>query len=371
MEPLSELSLNGQFAVAAGLIGKTSEAWDSMEQIGRVMLTSTVRDSVDELINNLTSVERDVGGTEQTASIAQEALATVSTHAATAGVLSGNEEVDEIATSHLKYLLLPFLTGLSHVAWQGEHEARMQHLTTAAYHLKTFIGIVCNAGLLADTERERILEAHKTSLSAMQARDEKIRRYKAEKAAEATLLNLTARLKSMRVDDEENAQVEEVLRDATLTVLQNAILRTENVLSGVHREMELLSWADTQRSRGVDPRERARRAREQVETRVVPGMPSTFRLVSDRQQQVEKVFRPSHSLPTYTVEEWGAIQAQMLAENNSQGGQSNGSRGANQNEQAHDDEDDDEAALDRKTVEQRRWDDWKDEHNKGSGNSMR
>lgn len=371
MESFSELSLNAQFAVAVALIGKTSEGWASVEQLGRMTLTSTVRDSVDAVVGELTFTKQDSSGKTQIANTAQEILADVSAHAATAGVLSGNEEADEIATSHLKYLLLPFLTGLSHIAWQGEHEARLHHLTSAKYHLSAFLGALSNTGLIADNERERILEANKSSLSAMQARDEKIRRFKAEKAAEGMLKNLTDRLGKMGLDDDGDSELEETTREATLIVLQNAIIRTENILDSVYREMEILSWANKQRSRGIDPHERAQRAREQVNTHVVPGMPSTFRLVSDREQEREKMFRPSHSLPTYTVEQWGAIQAQMLAEKNEQSSGSNVSRLSNENRNKVEDDDDDDAALNRKTMEQRKWDDWKDDHNKGSGNSVR
>lgn len=376
MDLLSELPLDAQFAVATTLLGKTSEGWATAEQLAQVTVSTSVQDAFEAVTEKLISRQSGNVGDGQMANIAQETLATVSKNARTAGVLSGNEEVDEIPTTHLKYLLLPFLTALSHAAWQGEQELRLQHLTTASHHIAVFLSAMENARLLKEEERERLLDGNKTSLTPMQARDEKIQRFKAEKQVEGTLKALVARLGTAK-DQEDDGDFEDATREATLILLRSAVTRTHDVLNSISKEVELLSWAEAQRAKGTDPRERAQRARGSPEVSSIPGMPPTFRILSKRELEKEKVFRPSHSLPTYTVEQWGEIQAQILAEKHAQNIGSNGisarraEPGESNSSHFVDDDNDDEDSLEQKTLEQRRWDDWKDDHNKGSGNSMR
>ena len=97
------------------------------------------------------------------------------------------------------------------------------------------------------------------------------------------------------------------------------------------------------------------------------GMPATFQIVNEREKIREGVFRPSHSLPTYTVEEWGEIEAKRLREvEMEKKRQEEEERRRKEGEDSDGDE-----AVDRETMEARRWDAWKDDHNKGSGNTIR
>jgi len=80
------------------------------------------------------------------------------------------------------------------------------------------------------------------------------------------------------------------------------------------------------------------------------------------------VFRPSHALPTYTVEEWGALEAARAADKAAVDGAAKAAKAA---VAAAEDPDRDDAVADRDTMAAREWDDWKGENNRGSGNTLR
>lgn len=95
------------------------------------------------------------------------------------------------------------------------------------------------------------------------------------------------------------------------------------------------------------------------------GKPS-YQILDTRRYQQQNVFKPSHALPTYTVEEWGEIEAARMRETMRKE-EAERRRKEAQGEVDSDNED----IQDQKTLEARNWDDWKDEHNKGSGNTLR
>lgn len=282
-----------------------------------------------------------------------------------AGVLSSNDSLDDISTSSIKFLLIPFLTSRTLASWQGDQEGRLEKLRQAREHLVTFFTTIDNLCLLDANDRTRILDdSVEVAMSASQKREQKIARFKAEKEAERKLKLIMER----RATHGENNDVdEEAERDAVLTILQSAVRKGLDDVESIDSEIALLRFAKKQYSKGVDPREMAQRERHRAPTSVVEGMPPTFQIVNKRENIRQGVFRPDHSLPTYTVEEWGEIELAnaVKREQNRRDAEVVKARRAEE-----EDSDGDEAA-DRETVEKRRWDDWKDEHNRGSGNTMR
>ena len=86
-----------------------------------------------------------------------------------------------------------------------------------------------------------------------------------------------------------------------------------------------------------------------------------FTLLDSRQRLRDGVFRPDHSLPTMTIDEY-------LAEERRRGGIIEGG-GEQSGAQVPVDEDDLEAA-DRETMKTREWDEFKENNPKGSGNTL-
>lgn len=368
-----EPPFNTQFLHAVNLLNRTSNSWPALRNLVILSAPIPIIDATEE-----TSVEKN----NNPAETALSALSHVSDGASSAGLVSSNEELDEIATSHLKYLLLPFLIASAHADWQGEQGPRLQHLNAASEHLTSFFTAMDRLSLLHENDRERVLSdavERQTSSPASETREQKIIRFKAEKEADCRLSLLLERahakcgigstnLKRTSAPEDGNDDTEEVVRDATLVILQSAVRRALDLHVAVQREIPLLQWAERQRGRGVDPRERAERSRPRgPPPAAIPGMPPTFRVVSDREQERTNVFRPSHLLPTYTVEEWGLIEAQHMAKKEQE---------KKQNEvvakrHVEEEDSDGDEAEDRDTLEKRRWDDWKDDHNRGSGNTIR
>lgn len=374
MNSSSDLPLNQQFARAIALFNCTSDAWPAL---GHLANLASPHNTAEEVTQS-TTADSDTQAADSAIAALCECQSTVSV----ASVLSANEQLDEIATAHVKYIVIPFVTASAHAQWQGEPHLRLQHLESASAYLTAFFTSVDTLGLLPAADREHVLgdsaDGDARPVGAA-SREEKIRRYKADKETERRLSTLFERVRHVDVhevgrgathtSDEHGADDdEEVVRDASLLLLESAIRRAVDLHASLLREMELLRWAQRQRARGVDPREKAERARPRgPPPSVVPGMPPSFRVVNERERERAAVFRPSHSLPTYTVEEWGEIEAQRLAEAESE----NQSKEVAAKRKKEEEDSDDDEAVNLETMEKRRWDNWKDEHNRGSGNTIR
>lgn len=281
-----------------------------------------------------------------------------------AGLISSNEALDEVPTRCLKYLLVSYLAARALLAWHGEQDERLGKLREARGELMAFLTVVDRFGMLSEQERDRVLDdTPEAVMTPTQVREDKIARFKAEKEAERKMRVLMERASTRGLEDDD----EEGERDAALTILQSAVRRALDGLSSLDQEMEILRYGARQRARGVDPREKATRARPKGPPPGMGGLPASFRIVSEREKVREGVFRPSHSLPTYTVEEWGEIEMQraVQAEQEKRDAEIVKARRA-----AEEDSDGDEAAN-RETMEKRDWDNWRDSINKGSGNTMR
>ena len=98
------------------------------------------------------------------------------------------------------------------------------------------------------------------------------------------------------IGDEE----EEIERQICLVLLQSGVRRAMDLYTSVQRELPVLQWAQQQQQRGIDPADEARRRRLQAPVKpLVPGMPSNFRIVNERQREQDAMFRPSQNLPTH------------------------------------------------------------------------
>ncbi len=86
-----------------------------------------------------------------------------------------------------------------------------------------------------------------------------------------------------------------------------------------------------------------------------------FTLLDSRQTLKNGVFRPDHSLPTMTIDEY-------LEEEKRRGGIIEG--GGPQSEIRPEPNEDDHAAADEETMKQRAWDEYVEANPKGSGNTL-
>lgn len=86
-----------------------------------------------------------------------------------------------------------------------------------------------------------------------------------------------------------------------------------------------------------------------------------FTLLDSRQTLKKNVFRPDHSLPTMTIDEY-------LEEEKRRGGMIEG--GGPQSEVTAEPNEDDHDAADEETMKQRSWDEYVEANPKGSGNTL-
>jgi hypothetical protein len=86
-----------------------------------------------------------------------------------------------------------------------------------------------------------------------------------------------------------------------------------------------------------------------------------FMLLDSRQTLKKNVFRPDHSLPTMTIDEY-------LEEEKRRGGMIEG--GGPQSEMQPEPNEDDLVAADEETMKQRAWDEYVEANPKGSGNTL-
>lgn len=356
-------SLNQLFGRAAALVWSASEPWQGFEYLA-------LREG-EPLPPRAPSAEDAAAAASEAALTAVFAIAEA---ANAAGVISRNDAIDDISTRSLRFLFLPFMEANASAAWQGLAERRLQRLLDAKRALQEFFDQMDRLELLSRADRAAVFDdVPETSQTPQQKRDTLVARHKAEKVAIQTMTALLERLKTSQSvhalkDDDNDASIDEDSeRAGLLTVLQSAVRRGLDCLRSFQREMDVLEYKLKMQADGRDPAEEARRARTREPPKSKSGLPSTFRIVNKREEAMKGVFRPDTSIPTYTVEEWGQIEMQRAAEMEKE-------KRREEQLQAHQaadvDSDGDEAA-DRMTYEKRRWDNWKDEHNKGSGNTLR
>ncbi|TKA61065.1 hypothetical protein B0A55_11688, partial [Friedmanniomyces simplex] len=217
-----------------------------------------------------------------------------------------------------------------------------------------------------------------STVDAAARRDAKIKRFRAEKA-------LKQKLEYMRRNPSVLQNDEAAARELHLTEIAFCTHRTFQQLESVGQELHILSLAppspppDSAAQLPPDARERNGRGVERYNDRLdappshlsagmrgpildTKGKPlRPFTLTSKRQEFANGVFRPDHSLPTMSIDEY-------LEEERKRGGMIEG--GGPQSEvKAQIDEDDLEAA-DCETMKAREWDEYVEANPKGSGNTL-
>jgi immunoglobulin-binding protein 1 len=358
----AEASLDALFGRAAALVWSVSDPWPGVEY-----LAARERQALPPRAP--TSGEAAAAASEA----ATEAVCAAAAAAEAASLISANDTLEDLPTRSLRFVLLPFLAAAARIGWQGDLSRRLDAVADARRELMVFLHSVDALGLLGETDRDRVLDDMPELVQTpAERREALIARHRAEKAAGERLELLLARHGMRSSSDNEGGggddADEEHEREGMLTILQSAVRRSMQAIASIDRELEVLRYAVASQARGVDPAKMAAQERPKGPPPGMGGLPSSFRIVADKREEARKgVFRPDASIPTYTVEEWGEFEMQRAA--------------AAEHEKRHreavkarataDEDSDGDEAVDRETYEKRKWDRFTDEHNKGSGNSVR
>ncbi|NXG56180.1 IGBP1 protein, partial [Hemiprocne comata] len=282
-------------------------------------------------------------------------------------LFSENEELEEIASTDLQYLLLPALLGALTLK-QVDLSKRLEHLESARAHFWRFLKLCKSYGLGsfhlppasasppgeegAGSPSPGGTAAAQASLVAMaSSRQAKIERYKQKK-------ELENRLASMRTCVESGQADEDQIREFYILQIQRWINTSLEEIESIDQEMVILRSRGTGKQPSAPPHGASRPAR-------APMKP--FVLTRDAAQA--KVFGAGYpGLPTMTVDDWyeqrrrqGVVSEQSTVQRAPAGVTD---EELQKQQQEKKEEEDDEEALQKA----RSWDDWKDTHPRGYGN---
>ncbi|KAF5442721.1 hypothetical protein F2P56_035348 [Juglans regia] len=344
------------------------------------------------------------------------------------GLFSANETKDDISTTNLKYLLVPFY--IAELTEKIAQSDRILILKASQEKLKEFISFCEAMELVPEEELETSIEGGSNSL--VDRRAQKIARFKRQRAAESKLLEIKERKerrgrssKAAALSTPVEAGEEDVLdddveeeREAWLTAISLAICKAFDLLEMLKKEEEILSAIKEKQSKDGDKEfsqdvldDRTKRAEAWHRDAAVrarytkPAEPitcATFAqdvlegrakvsqahdhkhqpmifgpaslvggsLTSERERMAAQVFQPSFRLPTMSIEEAGLKEMEMMNKwqerNAKMMEEANSSWYKDNSKQrpSEDDDEDDDAAQDKA----RAWDDWKDDNPRGAGN---
>ncbi|NWR50638.1 IGBP1 protein, partial [Regulus satrapa] len=288
-------------------------------------------------------------------------------------LFSDNEELEEIASADLKFMLLPALLGALTLK-QVDLSRRREHLESAREHFMRFLKLCKNYGLgsfqlpagtsgeeeggSASAPRE---PAQPNLLAMAVSRATKIERYKQKKELENKLASMSSSIESGTADEDQ-------IREFYILQIQKWISTSLEEIESIDQELVILRSRDAARQGPGGLRGPSRPAR----TLVRP-----FILTRDAAQA--RVFGAGYpGLPTMTVDDWyeqrrrqGIVStAQRISAGFGEPAHPPcpsppaGSSDEELQKQETEEEQDDEEAL-RKS---REWDDWKDTHPRGYGN---
>jgi len=289
-----------------------------------------------------------------------------------AAAVSANEELDDVPTMTLPLLRVEAQHAALELAVHtapDDPAARLRQLEAARAHYAAF---------LASMRRLRIISPAEAASSDVPqdpgaARMAKIAAFKRRKEAKALVDTLEARRaanakpRPRSEDDDDDAMAEdqeneEEARERWVAVLRLEALDAAEQLQMIAREAEMLSAVAAMKAAGTfeAQREKDRADREEALRRAGQRRPITILGTAAAQREAMRagVFRPFHRQPTMMPEEAAELE---MAE-----AQRAAAAVAPKPTPAQEDSDQE---TDASLARQRAWDDWKDTHPRGSGNT--
>ncbi|XP_033732985.1 immunoglobulin-binding protein 1-like [Pecten maximus] len=286
-------------------------------------------------------------------------------------LFSINESIEEVATTELRYMLLPALMG--YFIQKRVTKDRLQLVRTGKAYYEDFLRqcktykVAKVSAHLDDDDKEETSERGVVPLGQgppgmmkmISERETKIQAFKEQKELDARLADLKKYVDQDHVDDE-------VKRDYYITLLKKWVNIACEDLSGINFEIQMLEVReDSMSEAGV-------RKEEYQKKKPPPIRP--FIITKDMiQKQVFGLGYPS--IPTLTIEEFYEQKVQDGTFQPPMAGHSMQDWAANPEQDKEDKEKEDEEkenkieADDPEELQKaRNWDEWKDEHRRGWGN---
>ncbi|KAM4020314.1 immunoglobulin-binding protein 1-like isoform 2-T2 [Anomaloglossus baeobatrachus] len=269
-------------------------------------------------------------------------------------LFSSNEDLDEISSADIRYLLLPALLGALTLK-QVDLSHRRQHLEAARSYFLDFLKR-CNDYKVSSVSlpgQEGAREpVHSTragappNLTAMaMQRQAKIERYKQKKELENRLSGLKAAVKSGTAEEEQ-------VREYYLLHLQHWVCSALEEVESIDQELPMVKAREMMKGAEVTRPPR-------------PTRPPMKPFILTRDALQAKVYGAGYpSLPTMTVDDWyeqhrskGVLPDQGVV-----------SKPTDEEQEAAEQERKEELDDPDTLQKARNWDDWKDTHPRGYGN---
>ncbi|KAG0313696.1 hypothetical protein BGZ97_009983 [Linnemannia gamsii] len=291
-------------------------------------------------------------------------------------LFSDNEFMEDISTKDLRILLTEYYLG--ELFLKRVTPDRLADLNSGKEHLDHFL-LQCETHDILTPSDKKYLEQLTTNTpkDAATRRGEKIARFKREKEMRNQIEEFHKILGTTNsgYEGELSSELEDQYRDFVLLHLQYAIFQTMEQLVGIQQEIPMLQqMAERKAAEGSnDSRASNRTAHDARDGKVdsstiwnatgplmdPQGRPlRPFMITNKRAEMMKGVFRPGHSLPTMSIEEY--LDQEMERGNFLSGG--------TEEPKKKEADDNDEEAINAETIKARNWDDFKDDNPKGWGN---
>ncbi|KAG0367469.1 TAP42-like protein [Gamsiella multidivaricata] len=323
---------------------------------------STLASNSDEF---QTRVNESIKGFERSASMVRQL-----------SLFSENEFMEDISTKDLRFLLTEYYLG--ELFLKRVSQDRLSDLTISKEHFDHFL-LQCETHDILTAQDKKYMEQIATDAprDAATRRGEKIARFKREKEMRNQIEEFHKELgtTSSGYEGELSSEMEDKYRDFVLLHLQYAIFQTMEQLVGIQQEIPMLKQMQERKaaegsndgrisSRSTDDARDVRVDDSRIWNATGPLMDPTgrplrpFVITNKRTEMMKGVFRPGHSLPTMTIEEY--LDQEIERGNFLSGG--------TEEPKKKETDDNDEEAVNAETIKARNWDDFKDDNPKGWGN---
>ncbi|CAI6332557.1 unnamed protein product [Periconia digitata] len=304
-------------------------------------------------------------------------------------LFSPNESLDDISSSDLEYMSIAYhLAELVQKLRTTDIASRKTNLLEARNYYERFMKLLDSYDMLSSSDG-KLWEAYTddkdhfstaNTKDAAARREVKIARFREEKELKQKLEYLRANPKLAENDDQ-------TVRSLHLTNLSHQVHQTLASLESLAQELHIISLAPPPQSdpsassgpAGSDSRDQARDTAysDRLDTDIPFSTRYTGPLLSksgkplrpftltgsmaSRTQMTRDVFRPDHSLPTMSIDDY-------LEEERKRGGIIEGGGEASGVREVVDEDDLDKA--DEETMKARAWDEYVEANPKGSGNTI-
>ncbi|ODH44997.1 hypothetical protein ACO22_00475 [Paracoccidioides brasiliensis] len=299
-------------------------------------------------------------------------------------LFSGNESLEDITTGDLQYLTVDYI--LADLLQKSYSADRIKSLQRSRDEYEKYLECLDQYGLLSPNDK-RLHESYTDNPAsftlaplndAAKRRDIKVSRFREEKELKQLLEHLSQNQNGMQHD-------EDLVRQLYLAEIKLYTHQTFQALDMLSQELSMLTGAQSARPSAHpvydhDARKRDRSDKSGFPERLDVGLGQNTRgggtgpllsksgvplqpfvLTSKRTELQKGVFRPGHSLPTMSIDEY-------LEEERRRGGIIEG--GGEQSGQPKEIDEDDLEKADEETMKARAWDEFTEDNPRGSGNTL-